>query len=154
MSKETIQDLGPQTDLGSVHRESSRQLQVPSDSTVKTGIQNRMETCDSIKYSKSTVTTPQYMGGTVSYTTTMTVLTHSLHDHVDRSMKSEDVACHIMKNDQSRSMRECLCTSKAELTLETVVRSWDDTLGNIWHRLSACDQHSIPNRGKMETLTP
>ena len=80
------------------------------------------------------------MGGTVRYTMTMTIHTHTLHDHVDRCMKTEDAACQIMKNDQSRSTREWLCTSKADPPLETVARSWDDTLGNIWYSLSACDQ--------------
>ena len=50
-------------------------------------------------------TTQKYMGG-MGYTTTMTVLTHTLHTHVDMCMKTEDLACQIMKNDQSRAMRE------------------------------------------------
>ena len=36
-------------------------------------------------------------------------------------------------------MREWLCTSKAEITREAEARSWDETTGNVWHRLAACD---------------
>jgi hypothetical protein len=73
------------------------------------------------KLNKSTATqpwtTPKNMGA-MGYNTTTTVLTHTLHAHVDRCLKTEYVACQIMKNNLKRAMRQRLCTSKAELTLE------------------------------------
>jgi hypothetical protein len=73
------------------------------------------------------------------YTTTLAVIAHTLHAHVDRCMQTEDVACQIMKNNLTRAMQECLRTSKAEMTRESEARSWDETTGNVWHRLAACD---------------
>ena len=53
-------------------------------------------------------------------------------------------------------MREWLCTSKAEMTREAEARSWDETTGNVWHRLAACDhlldtdswKHGDPPQGQ------
>jgi hypothetical protein len=43
-------------------------------------------------------TTPKNMGG-MGYTTTLTIIAHTLHAHVDRCMKTKDVAHCIMEND-------------------------------------------------------
>ena len=75
----------------------------------------------------------------MGYTTTLAVIAHTLHAHVDRCMQTEDVACQIMKNNLQRAMQDWLCTSKTEMTRETEARSWDETTVNVWHRLSACD---------------
>ena len=83
------------------------------------------------------------MGG-MGYTTTLAVIAHTLHVHVDRCMQTEDVACQIMKNNLQRDMREWLCTSKAEMTREAEARSWDETTDNVWHRLASCD-HLLDN---------
>jgi len=45
------------------------------------------------------------MGG-MGYTTTLAVIVHTLHAHVDRCMEIEDVACQIMKNNLQRAMQE------------------------------------------------
>ena len=50
-------------------------------------------------------TTPKNMGG-MGYTTTLTILTHTLHVHVDRCMRTKDVAYHIMDSDLHRAMKE------------------------------------------------
>jgi hypothetical protein len=78
------------------------------------------------------------MGG-MEYTTTLVVIAHTLHVHVDRCMRTEDVACQITKNNLSRAMQEWLCTTKAEMTREAEARSRDETMGNVWHRLAACE---------------
>jgi hypothetical protein len=84
-------------------------------------------------------TSPKDIGG-MRYTTTLAVIAHNLHAHVDRCMQTEDVACQIMENNLSRVMQEWLWTSKAEMTRETEARSWDETTVNVWHhRLAACD---------------
>ncbi len=83
-------------------------------------------------------TTPKNMGG-MGYTTTLAILAHTLHAHVDRCMRTKDVAYHIMVNDLHIAMKEWLCTSKEELTREAAARSWDETVDNVWHRLAACD---------------
>ena len=54
-------------------------------------------------------------------------------------MKTEDVACQMMKNDLDRAMKDWLCTSKEELTAETEARSWDETIDNVWLRMTLCD---------------
>jgi hypothetical protein len=92
----------------------------------------------------------------LAYTTTLTVIVHTLHAHVDRCMQTEDVACQIMRNNLQRAMREWLCTSKAEMTREAEARSWDETKGNVCHRLAACDhlldmdswKHGEPPQGQ------
>ena len=61
-----------------------------------------------------------------------------------------------MKNNLQRAMQEWLCTSKAEMTREAEARSWDETTGNVWHRLAACDhlldtdswKHDEPPQGQ------
>ena len=50
-------------------------------------------------------TTPMNMGG-MGYTTTLVILAHTLHDHVDRYMRTKDVAYHIMTNDLHIVMKE------------------------------------------------
>ena len=54
-------------------------------------------------------------------------------------MKTEDVACQMMKNDLDRAMKDWRCTSKEELTVETEARSWDETIDNVWFRMAMCD---------------
>ena len=75
-------------------------------------------------------TTPKNMSG-MGYTTTLVVLSHSLHSHVDRCMKIRDVTYQIMQNDLLRAMQDWMCTSKAELTLEAGARSWDEATDNV-----------------------
>jgi hypothetical protein len=67
----------------------------------------------------------------MGYTTTLTVIAHTLHVHVDRCMQTEDVACQIMKNNLQRVMQVWLCTSKTEMTREAEGRSWDETTDNV-----------------------
>ncbi len=43
------------------------------------------------------------------------------------------------ENDLDRSMKDWLCTSKEELTGEPEVRSWDETIDNVWVRMAMCD---------------
>ncbi len=75
------------------------------------------------------------------YTTTMTVLTHTLPVTTDTWwMRTENVSCLIVKNDLSTEMWEWLCTSKSESTLELETHSWDDTLIYIWHRITVYDR--------------
>ena len=87
-------------------------------------------------------TTPKNMAG-MGYTTTLAVLSHSLHSHVDRCMKIRDVTYQIMQNDLLRVMKDWMCTSKAELTLEAGARSWDEVTDNVWHRLAMCEMHVL-----------
>jgi hypothetical protein len=54
-------------------------------------------------------------------------------------MKTEDVARQMMKNDLDRAMKDWLCTSKEELTVEVESRSWDETIDNVWFRMTMCD---------------
>ncbi len=75
----------------------------------------------------------------MEYTTTLVILTHTLHTHVDRCMRTKDVAYHIMTNDLYIAMKECPCTSKEELTRETAAHTWDETVDNVCHGLAACD---------------
>ncbi len=75
-------------------------------------------------------TTPKNMGG-MGYTTTLVILAHTLHAHVDRCMRTKDVAYHIMVNDLHIAMKEWLCTSKEELTREEAGRRWDETVDNV-----------------------
>ena len=75
-------------------------------------------------------TTPKNMGG-MGYTTTLAILAHTLHAHVDRCMRTKDVTYHIMVNDLHIAMKEWLCTSKEELTREAAARSWDETVDNV-----------------------
>jgi hypothetical protein len=70
------------------------------------------------------------MGG-MGYTTTLAIIVHTLHAHVDRCMQTKDVAHYIMENDLQRAMKEWLCTSKEELTKEVAARTWDDTVDNV-----------------------
>ncbi len=83
-------------------------------------------------------TTPKNMAG-MGYVTTLTVLSHSLHAHIERCMKTEDVARQMMKNDLDRTMKDWLCTSKKELTDEAETRSWDETIDTVWLRMAMCD---------------
>ena len=71
-------------------------------------------------------TTPQNMGG-MGYTTTLAILAHTPHTHVDRCMRTKNVAYHIMDNDLHKSMKGWFCTSKEELITESAV-----TLGMTW----------------------
>jgi hypothetical protein len=64
----------------------------------------------------------------MGYTTTLEILSHTLHAHIERCMKTEDVAFQMMKNDLDRVMKDWLCTSKEELTGEAEARSWDETM--------------------------
>jgi hypothetical protein len=77
-------------------------------------------------------TAPKNMGG-MRYTTTLVIrgVAHTLHAHVDRCMRTKDVAYHIMTNDLHNAMQEWLCTSKEELTRETTARTWDETVDNV-----------------------
>jgi hypothetical protein len=43
--------------------------------------------------------------GEMGYTTTLAILTHTLYDHVDRFMRTKDVAYHIIINDLHRAMK-------------------------------------------------
>ena len=70
---------------------------------------------------------------------TLAVLSHALHAHIERCMKTEDVARQMMKNDLDRAMKDWLCTSKEELTGEAEARSWDETIDNVWLRMAMCD---------------
>ncbi len=70
------------------------------------------------------------MGG-MGYPTTLTVLSHVLHDYTERCMQTEDVEEQMMRNDLDRAMKEWLCTSKEEMTQEEAARSWDDTIDNV-----------------------
>ena len=53
-------------------------------------------------------------------------------------------------------MQEWLCTSKTKMTRESEARSWDETTGNVWIRLAACDhlldieswKHGDPPQGQ------
>ena len=83
-------------------------------------------------------TTPKNMAR-MSYTTTLTVMSHSLHAHIERCMKTRDVTYQIMQNELHRVMKDWMCTSKAEMTLEAAVRSWDESTDNVWHRIAMCD---------------
>ena len=67
----------------------------------------------------------------MGYTTTLDILAHTLHVHVDRYMRTKDVAYHIITNDLHITMKEWLCTSKEELTRVTVPRTWDETVDNV-----------------------
>ncbi len=69
--------------------------------------------------------------GVMGYTTTLAILAHTLHAHVDRCMRTKDVAYHIMINDLHRVMKECLCTSKEELTREVAAHTWDETVDYV-----------------------
>jgi hypothetical protein len=70
------------------------------------------------------------MGG-MGYTTTLAILALILHAHVDRFMRTKDVAYHIMVNDLHITMKECLCTSKEEVTREAAAHRWDETVDNV-----------------------
>jgi hypothetical protein len=45
----------------------------------------------------------------------------------------------MMKNDLDRAMKDWRCTSKEELTAEAEARSWDETIDNVWFRMTMCD---------------
>ena len=75
-------------------------------------------------------TTPKNMSG-MGYNTTLTVITHSLHAHVERCMKIRDVTYQMMQNNLHRPMKDWRCTSKAEMTLEAGARSWDKSIDNV-----------------------
>ena len=75
----------------------------------------------------------------MGYTTTLTILAHTLHVHVDRCMRTKDVAYHIMDSDFHRAMKEWIYTSKEEFIREPAARTWDETVDNVCHRLAACD---------------
>jgi hypothetical protein len=75
-------------------------------------------------------TIPKNMPG-MGYTTTLVVLSHALHAHIERYMKTEDVSCQMMKKDLDRAMKDWLYTSKEELTDEAETRSWDETIDNV-----------------------
>ena len=44
--------------------------------------------------------------GDMGYTTTLAILVYTLHDHVDRYMRTKDVVYHIMDSDLHRVMKE------------------------------------------------
>jgi hypothetical protein len=75
----------------------------------------------------------------MGYASTLAILSHALHAHVERCMKTEDVAYQMMKNDLDRAMMDWRCTSKEELTAEAEARSWDETTDSIWLRMAMCD---------------
>ena len=50
-------------------------------------------------------TTPKSMSG-MDYNTTLALMTHSLHAHVERCMKTRDVTFQMMQNDLHRAMKE------------------------------------------------
>jgi hypothetical protein len=50
-------------------------------------------------------TTLKNMAG-MGYTSTLTILSHALHAHIEWYMKTEDVACQMMKNDLDRAMKD------------------------------------------------
>jgi hypothetical protein len=92
------------------------------------------------------------MGG-MGYTTTLTILAHTLHTHVDRCMRTKDVAYHIMVNDLHIAIKEWFCISKEELTREAAAHSWDETVDNVWHRLASCD-HLLDLKSKKKGDPP
>jgi hypothetical protein len=49
-------------------------------------------------------TTPKNMTG-MGYTTTLDVLSHSLHTYIEHCMKTENVEHQMMRNDRDRSMK-------------------------------------------------
>ncbi len=55
-------------------------------------------------------TTPKNLVG-MGYTTTLTVMSHSLHAHIERCMKTKDVTYQIMQNELHRPMKDWMCTS-------------------------------------------
>ncbi len=59
----------------------------------------------------------------MGYATTLVVLSHVLHTHIQRCMKTEDVTRQLMKDDLDRAMKDWLYTSKEELTDEVETRS-------------------------------
>ncbi len=75
-------------------------------------------------------TTPKNMGG-MGYTTTLTIMVHTLYAHLDRCMNTKDVDHCIMENDLQRVMKKWFCTSKDELTKEEAAHFWDDTVDNV-----------------------
>jgi hypothetical protein len=97
-------------------------------------------------------TTPKNMGG-MGYTTTLVILAHTLHAHVDRCMRTKDVAYHLMTNDLHSAMKEWLYTSKEELTREAAARTSDETVDNVCHRLAACD-HLLDLKSKKKGDPP
>ena len=48
----------------------------------------------------------------MGYPSTLAILSHALHAHVERCMKTEDVAYQMMKNDLDRAMKNWRCTMK------------------------------------------
>jgi len=64
-------------------------------------------------------------------------------------MKTEDVARQIMQNDLDRAMKDWLCTSKEDLKDEAGARSWDETIDNVWLRMSMCDHLLEPRSSKL-----
>ncbi len=75
----------------------------------------------------------------MGYTTTLVVLSHALHAHIERYMKTEDVSRQMMKNDLDRAMKDWLFTSTEELIDESEARSWDETIDNVCLRMAMCD---------------
>jgi hypothetical protein len=45
----------------------------------------------------------------------------------------------MLRNDLDRAMKDWLCISKEEMTREAEARSWDETIDNVWHRMTICD---------------
>ena len=74
----------------------------------------------------------------MGYTTTLDILPHTLHVHVDRCTRTKDVSNHIMTNDLHSAMKKWFCTSKEELTREEATRIWDETVDIVCHRLVVC----------------
>jgi hypothetical protein len=75
----------------------------------------------------------------MGYASTLAILSHAFHTHIERCMKTEDVVCQMMKNDLDRVMKDWRCTSKEELTAEVEARSWDETIDNVWIQMTMCD---------------
>ena len=67
----------------------------------------------------------------MGYTTTLAVMSHSLHVYIERCMKTRDVTHQIMQNELHRAMKDWMYTSKAEMTLEAAARSWGESTDNV-----------------------
>jgi hypothetical protein len=75
----------------------------------------------------------------MGYTTTLVVLSHVLHAYIERSMKTKDVTHQMLRNDLDRSLKDCLYTSKEEMTREVETRSCDEIIDNVCHQMTICD---------------
>ncbi len=67
----------------------------------------------------------------MGYDTTLAVMSYSLHEYIERYMKTRDVTYQIMQNELHRAMKDWMSTSKEEMTLEAAARSWDESTDNV-----------------------